>query len=97
MRKIINNVYVKNIPKDWTYIQVHDLFSPFGNIKSLVLQEHEKFGQFGFVCYDDVEGKNKEYGPECAEKAIQELNGRDLGAELRLIVVPALKKADRTA
>ncbi len=37
MRNIINNVYVKNIPKEWTEAQVHDLFSPFGNIKSLVL------------------------------------------------------------
>ena len=37
MRNIINNIYVKNIPKGWTEAQVHDLFSPFGNIKSLVL------------------------------------------------------------
>lgn len=70
MRKLINNIYVKNIPKGWTQAQVHDLFSPFGYIKSLVLQEHEKFGQFCFVCYDDEKGINKEYGPECAEKAI---------------------------
>ena len=70
IRKLINNVYVKNIPKEWTESQVRDLFSPFGNITSLVLQEHEKFGQFGFVCYDDKKGVSKEYGPECAEKAI---------------------------
>ena len=41
MRKLINNVYVKNIPKDWTEERVRDLFKPFGNIKSLVLQENE--------------------------------------------------------
>lgn len=41
MRKLINNVYVKNIPKDWTVERVRDLFKPFGNIKSLVLQENE--------------------------------------------------------
>ena len=41
MRKLINNVYVKNIPKDWTVEMVRDLFKPFGNIKSLVLQENE--------------------------------------------------------
>ena len=41
MRKLINNVYVKNIPKDWTVEKVHDLFKPFGNIKSLVLQDNE--------------------------------------------------------
>ena len=41
MRKLINNVYVKNIPKDWTVKRVDDLFKPFGNIKSLVLQDNE--------------------------------------------------------
>ena len=70
MRNIINNVYVKNIPKEWTEAQVRDLFSPFGNIKSLVLQEKENIGYFGFVCYEDKEGINKEYGPKCAEKAV---------------------------
>jgi RNA recognition motif-containing protein len=40
MRKLINNVYVKNIPKDWKLDRVHDLFKPFGTIKSLVLQEN---------------------------------------------------------
>ena len=37
MRKLINNVYVKNIPKEWTVEKVRELFEPFGNIKSLVL------------------------------------------------------------
>lgn len=37
MRKLINNVYVKNIPKNWSVEMVRDLFKPFGNIKSLVL------------------------------------------------------------
>jgi hypothetical protein len=31
------------------------------------------------VCYEDKDGINKEYGPECAEKAIKELNGRNVG------------------
>jgi len=37
MRKLINNVYVKNIPKNWSVENVRDLFKPFGFIKSLVL------------------------------------------------------------
>jgi RNA recognition motif-containing protein len=41
MRKLINNVYVKNIPKEWTVEKVRDLFEPFGNIKSLDLSENE--------------------------------------------------------
>lgn len=40
---------------------------------------------------------NKEYGPECAEKAIQELNDRDMGNGLKLVVKHALKKSDREA
>ena len=41
MRKLINNFYVKNNPKSWTKTEAYQLFSPFGNIKFLVLQEHE--------------------------------------------------------
>jgi len=70
MRKLINNVYVKNIPKGWTEDQVRELFSPFGNIKSLKLEEDENLGLFAHVCYDDEKGISKEYGPECADKAI---------------------------
>ena len=44
---------------------VKALFAEFGNIKSLVLQKND-IGQFGFVCYDDPDNVNKEYGPECA-------------------------------
>jgi len=43
------------------------MFEPFGNIKSCVLKSNN-IGKFGFVCYDDP--VNKEYGPECAQKAI---------------------------
>jgi len=35
---------VKNIPKEWTEAQVHDLFSPFGNIKSVALKVKENLG-----------------------------------------------------
>lgn len=41
LASIINNVYVKNIPLDWTDQQVKDMFSPFGHIKSLVLQKND--------------------------------------------------------
>lgn len=51
-------------------------------------------GQFGFICYDDPKGTSKEYGPNCARKAIEGLNNTDM-EELKLYVRPALKKADR--
>ena len=76
--------------------EVKNLFAQFGNIKSLVLKSHEKItdGQFGFVCYDDEKG-NKEYGPECAQKAIEGLNGKDMGNGLKLYVKHAMKKTER--
>lgn len=72
MRKLINNIYFKNIPSEMTDAQVKEIFAPFGTIKSLALYKND-IGQYGFVCYDDKDGKNKEYGPECCQKAIQEL------------------------
>lgn len=93
-RKLINNVYVKNIPLDKSDKEIKEMFAAFGNIKSLVLQKND-IGQFGFVCYDDPEGKNKEYGPECAQKAIDSLNGKDMGNDLKLYVRHAMKKSDR--
>jgi len=70
------------------------MFAAYGNIKSLKLMKHE-IGQFGFVCYDDATGVNKEYGPECALKAIESLNGKEMGNELKLYVRAAMKKSDR--
>jgi len=55
IRKLINNIYVKNIPLDYSDSQVKELFAPFGEIKSLVLNKND-MGQFGFVCYDDPQG-----------------------------------------
>jgi RNA recognition motif-containing protein len=89
-----NNVYVKNIPLDKTDAEIKTMFSAYGNIKSLVLLKHE-IGQYGFVCYDDPKGVNKEYGPECAAKAIEALNGKEMGGDLKLYVRHAMKKADR--
>lgn len=100
IRKLINNIYVKNIPLEWTDKQVKDMFAPFGEIKSLVLNKNN-MGQFGFVCYDDPKGASKEYGPECARKAIDALNGRVMGKtpdgkdDVKLYVRAAMKKNER--
>jgi polyadenylate-binding protein len=94
LRKLINNVYVKNIPLDKKDEEIKDLFKAYGNIKSLVLLKND-IGQYGFVCFDDPAGQNKEYGPECAQKAIDGLNGKDMGGDLKLYVRHAMKKTDR--
>lgn len=76
---------------------VRAMFSPYGEIESLVLKNDPniKNYQFGFVCYNDpnkVAGTqtadfkgqpvNKEYGPQCAQKAIEGLHGRKMDDNL---------------
>ena len=69
LQKLINNIYVKNLPPKMTEVGLRELFEPFGHIKSLAVRKNQ-IGTFGFVCYDDPQGVDKHYGPECAQKAI---------------------------
>jgi len=73
---------------------VRAIFSPFGEIKSLIMFQNE-IGQFGFVCYDDPNNKDKMYGPECVNKALEALLNRDMGNGLKLYVRQALSKSQR--
>jgi polyadenylate-binding protein len=90
---LINNVYVKNIPLEWTDDQVKDLFKEFGTIKSLVLRKND-IGQFGFVCFDDPKQRDFRYGPRCAQAAIDKLNDKQINDQ-KLYVRYAMKRADR--
>jgi hypothetical protein len=77
--------------------QVKELFAPFGSIKSLVIFKND-IGQYGFVCYDDPNNKDKSYGPACVNKAIDALMNREMtpGADgLKLYVRHALSKSQR--
>lgn len=96
---MVNNVYVKNIPLSYSEEQVKKLFEPFGTIKSLVLRSSAdvKNYQFGFVCFDDESGQDKEYGPRCAQAAIDGLHGKLMDGEegMKLYVRAAMKAKDR--
>jgi polyadenylate-binding protein len=96
-RKVINNIYVKNIPVEKTDEEITDLFKPFGNISYLSVAQHDKVKQFKFalISFDDPKKENKEYGPLCAQKAIEEMNDREVAPGVKLIVKSALKKAER--
>lgn len=76
-QKIKNNIYVKNIPSNWNEEKLRQEFGKFGNIKSLVLIQH-KDGAFSFICYQDKEEKDHEYGFKCAQQAVTELNGKTI-------------------
>ena len=69
IRKIGNNIYVKNFPTTWTKEFLTEMFSKYGEISSLVAinKESKKDGSispFAFVCYQKQGDIN--YGPECA-------------------------------
>jgi RNA recognition motif-containing protein len=90
MRKLENNIFIKNIPIKWSDAQIKEMLKPFGKIVSFVVKSNV-VGKFVFVSYDDP--VNEEYGYECAQKAINSLNGRNVeGKELKLIVKLALSK-----
>jgi hypothetical protein len=89
--KIINNLYFKNIPTDMSADQVRGLFSPFGDIKSLVLFKND-IGQYGFVCYEDKDGKDKMHGSVAVEKAVSSLTDKDMGNGLKMYLRNFLNK-----
>lgn len=97
LRKLMNNIYVKNIPHSYSNDDVRKMFEPYGHIFSLVMKSND-IGQFAFVCYDDPKGVNKEYGPQCAQKAIEALNNKEItdgDKKVNLVVRNALKRAER--
>jgi polyadenylate-binding protein len=49
------NLFVKNVPAEWTQKTLYDVFAPYGEIISSVLTTDEtgRSRGFGFVCYKD--------------------------------------------
>ena len=66
------NIYVGNLPWRVDDAELEELFSPFGPVQSARVINDRETGRsrgFGFV----------EMGQEDGEKAIAELNGKDMG------------------
>ena len=77
------------------------LFSLHGRVESLKFEVNDK-GSYAFVCYNSEDKSDREYGPKCAEEAVNALHNADevLGiplTEKKLYVKEALKKSDRAA
>ena len=69
---MVKNIYVGNLPWSSTEDEVRDAFAQFGTVNSVKLISDRDTGRprgFGFV----------EMDAEGAEKAIQALNGSDMG------------------
>lgn len=73
--KRFTNVYVKNFGDDLDDEKLYEVFSQFGKITShrVMTNEDGKSKGFGFVAFEE---------PEAAEKACDELNGKDMNGKL---------------
>jgi polyadenylate-binding protein len=83
------NVYIKNLPSEFTDDDLRQEFAPFGEITSAVVMRHSDGASkcFGFVNFEK---------PEYAAKAVQKLNGKSMDDKV-LYVGRAQKKAERQA
>lgn len=83
------NVYVKNIPTDWTSEQLKEFFTKYGTITSaVVVADSENPGQnkgFGYVNFESNDP---------ARVAIEDVNGKEIG-DKKLFATRHLKKSDR--
>ncbi|RLM48741.1 hypothetical protein C2845_PMPSC004508 [Panicum miliaceum] len=87
-RKVkFTNVYIKNLPSEFTDDDLRQEFAPFGEITSAVVMRHSDGASkcFGFVNFEK---------PEYAAKAVQKLNGKSMDDKV-LYVGRAQKKAER--
>merc|ERR1719318_2187557 len=88
--KKFTNVYIKNFGDVLDDEKLRDMFEKYGKIISAKVMVDESSGRvrgFGFVSFEDA---------ETAEKAVDELNGSDVGGRT-MYVGRAQKKAERQA
>ncbi|XP_055924930.1 polyadenylate-binding protein 4-like [Argiope bruennichi] len=83
------NVYIKNFGDDLDDDKLREMFEKYGKITSakVMMDDMGKSKGFGFVSFED---------PENAEKACEDLNGKELNGKT-LYVGRAQKKSERAA
>ncbi|KAK3789566.1 hypothetical protein RRG08_063822 [Elysia crispata] len=84
-----NNVYIKNFGEELDDEKLREMFEQYGKIISakVMFDSGAKPRGFGFVSFEE---------PEAAEKAVQALNGSEMGGK-QLYCGRAQKKAERQA
>lgn len=92
-RKVYNNIFVKNMPDNWTEEQVKKTFEAYGNISSCYMGKHT-IGPYAFICYSAKDSADREYGPKCAAMAVAAMDNKDYDGK-PLYCKPALKKQER--
>jgi polyadenylate-binding protein len=92
-RKVYNNIFVKNMPDEWTEADIKKQFEAFGTISSLFCSKNN-IGPYAFICYGKADSADREYGPNCAAKAVQEMDNKEFNGKI-LYVRAALTKSER--
>lgn len=90
------NLYIKNLPDDFSDEKLRNLFTEFGKIKSVKTLRKELYQSYlgikrsvkvcGFVCFQD---------PESAKNAKTSLNGYNINNNMKLFVDYHQSKSDR--
>lgn len=88
--KTFTNVYVKNIPLDWTKEEIESKVAEHGDIASILVPTNPDGGLRGY-CYCDY----KEH--DSAITAIESLNGEDIGDGNKLSAERCVTKAELKA
>lgn len=68
-------------------------FEAFGKISSLYCDKNN-IGTYAFICYGSDDIADREYGPNCAAKAVEAMDNKDYAGRI-LYVKPGLKKSER--
>lgn len=86
--KLFTNVYIKNFGEDLSEEELRSMFEKYGRITSykIMSKDDGKSKGFGFVAFED---------PEAAERAVAELNGKEVVEGKIMYVGRAQKKAER--
>jgi len=86
--KLFTNVYIKNFGEDLSEEELRSMFEKYGRITSykIMSKDDGKSKGFGFVAFED---------PEAAERAVAELNGKEIVEGKIMYVGRAQKKAER--
>lgn len=86
--KLFTNVYIKNFGEDFNDQLLLEMFEKYGRITShkVMNKDDGKSRGFGFVAFEE---------PEDAERAVDDLNGKELIEGKPLYVGRAQKKAER--
>lgn len=86
--KLFTNVYVKNFGEDMTDDKLKEMFEKYGTITShkVMSKDDGKSRGFGFVAFED---------PNAADRAVADLNGKEIAEGKIMYVGRAQKKAER--